>query len=232
MHSFSSPNILHFQDAAVKDASAAVEKEERLVAELEAARSTAQAQAERFQSELDSLRGVLARTSTEERRQAREHSTLEEAVAAKRVQLAAANADVDRLATELATLGRSALTAEEQAAALEQQLREEEAYTQEVQRQIDAISVRLATVQQINHDLKSQSTATVAEVDGIEQSERNVGSRMGQIRRELVQQGQIMCVACTQNTCLALAPSVNAALCDASLTTCCDFCARFAPLCA
>eukprot|EP00038_Savillea_parva_P009081 m.181096 g.181096 ORF g.181096 m.181096 type:complete len:1001 (+) comp15168_c0_seq1:301-3303(+) len=184
--------FLEEQITSNKDSLAVLEKQERGVVQLEEAREAAAAQADRFQSELDSLRNVVTRTSSDERQQVREFEGLVDEYAKRERRLAAAVNEVERLEAQVEANSKNVLSAEEQAAALEKQLTEEEAYTREIEKQLKAVSEKLAVVSQKNHELRTEKAALEAEANGCEQAEKNLSSRMLALERQMVHQGQLM----------------------------------------
>mmetsp|Transcript_3101 Transcript_3101/g.7434 ORF Transcript_3101/g.7434 Transcript_3101/m.7434 type:complete len:977 (+) Transcript_3101:228-3158(+) len=179
-------------DTANKEADMALDKQERVVAQLEGAREAAAAQADRFQSELDSLRNVVTRTSHEERRQVREAEAMVETYSNRAKLLDDALAEVDALEAKVEDNTKSAMTAEEQAAELEDQLAQEEAYTREVNRQLTAISERLAAVSQKGHELRSKKAGLESEIHGCAQADKNLTSKLRSVERHMVHQGQLL----------------------------------------
>jgi septal ring factor EnvC (AmiA/AmiB activator) len=151
-------------------------------------------QADRFQAELDSLRNVVTRTSNEQRRQVRDHDKLVIDSGTKTKQLDTALAEIEKLEISLEQGSKSALSAEEQAEALERQLTEEEAYTREVERQLTAVSQRLALVSQKNHEVRSVKSSIESETNGCAQADKNLSSKLLSVERQSVNQGQLLCV--------------------------------------
>eukprot|EP00041_Stephanoeca_diplocostata_P024511 m.623129 g.623129 ORF g.623129 m.623129 type:complete len:930 (-) comp22544_c0_seq6:533-3322(-) len=184
--------FLEQQKIATSEVDQACEKRERLLVRQEEAKSRAQEELARFETERDSLQNIITRTSVDAQNKAREVVAMKDTIATKTKRLEQLQSEVNAAQKNVDAKKMKNMSAEEQTRALESQLVEEERYVSEVQKLLEAASKTLAKEAQRTHELKGKEATVQSERNACAQTEKNLASQLRTAEKQAAGEAQLL----------------------------------------